>query len=523
MKYHVFIATTKGVIAIQDLIALDDPDIQSLITVNGTATLANISHHYHHFVKKGSGIIQLDFGSCSYRANIEQGIDQGNSWQLAMYIAHVLSEKSLLGNGIVTANDQVIVATGEINTSHRTILAVTKVAEKYKKLIEERARFSSKALSETPEKHPVFFIPKANEVDINAALSKAINVESFTKLDDVITRIERLITASVSLIEQGENLDSQSIHKSAHQETASNETDSPEIDELNELEALLKSEEHQSYAIDNEHHKTIENNKDNVLKKHRNSLDETKEVENMLASFMYKFNPKHIVSRIVGFCGFALFVIAVILTVIKDKPVDVNEAPNAEQPSKVKEVEQLSVEKTTQEKPAVTAAYLVAHYTENNDCQQTTDIKTIVNKPNHDNFFKAFNRHQLCELTLLTHQQVSDVFWFDNNKQHNQALTKSVQLNHQPPNEISWNIPLVKQQLNDTSYFLVVVEQLKNKEQASYKNAISSDLNTELNVFIKHDSRGLKVTQKEVSDFLKNYFSDKPANFFLYQHTLEVF
>ena len=75
MKYHIFIATTKGCIAIQDIIALDDPEIQSLITVNGTATLANISSYYHHFVKKGSGIIQNDFGACSYRANIEHGID----------------------------------------------------------------------------------------------------------------------------------------------------------------------------------------------------------------------------------------------------------------------------------------------------------------------------------------------------------------------------------------------------------------------------------------------------------------
>ena len=84
MKIHIFIATTQGLVAIQNITPIDDEDISSVVSVNGTSTTANISGSYHNFVKKGVGIIHQMFGACSYRVDISARIDQGNSWQVAM-------------------------------------------------------------------------------------------------------------------------------------------------------------------------------------------------------------------------------------------------------------------------------------------------------------------------------------------------------------------------------------------------------------------------------------------------------
>jgi hypothetical protein len=132
MKTHIFIATTQGLVAVQNITPIDDEDISSVVSVNGTSTTANISGSYHNFVKKGVGIIHQMFGACSYRVDISARIDQGSSWQVAMYLAHLAQSKGLLGNGDVTQGDIVICATGEVNTSNLQVLAVSEVALKFK-------------------------------------------------------------------------------------------------------------------------------------------------------------------------------------------------------------------------------------------------------------------------------------------------------------------------------------------------------------------------------------------------------
>jgi hypothetical protein len=132
MKTHIFIATTQGLVAVQNITPIDDEDISSVVSVNGTSTTANISSSYHNFVKKGVGIIHQMFGACSYRVDISARIDQGNSWQVAMYLAHLAQSKGLLGNGDVSQGDTVICATGEVNTTNLQVLAVSEVSLKLK-------------------------------------------------------------------------------------------------------------------------------------------------------------------------------------------------------------------------------------------------------------------------------------------------------------------------------------------------------------------------------------------------------
>jgi hypothetical protein len=160
MKTHIFIATTQGLVAVQNITPIDDEDISSVVSVNGTSTTANISGSYHNFVKKGVGIIHQMFGACSYRVDISARIDQGNSWQVAMYLAHLAQSKGLLGNGDVTQGDTVICATGEVNTSNLQVLAVSEVALKFKLAqtqLEQWTQLGAKV-------H--FLVPQANQSEV---------------------------------------------------------------------------------------------------------------------------------------------------------------------------------------------------------------------------------------------------------------------------------------------------------------------------------------------------------------------
>jgi len=160
MKTHIFIATTQGLVAIQNITPIDDEDISSVVSVNGTSTTANISGSYHNFVKKGVGIIQQMFGACSYRVDISARIDQGNSWQVAIYLAHLAQSKGLLGNGEVNQGDTVICATGEVNTSNHQVLAVTEVALKLKLAQPQLEQWTALGVKVQ------FLLPKANQSDV---------------------------------------------------------------------------------------------------------------------------------------------------------------------------------------------------------------------------------------------------------------------------------------------------------------------------------------------------------------------
>jgi hypothetical protein len=179
MKLHIFVATTQGLVAIQNITSIDDADISSIVSINGTSTTANISCAYHNFVKNGAGIIQQDFGACSYRINIAQRIDQGNSWQLAFYLAHAAHNRNLLGNGQVNPGDQVICATGEINTTSKEIHRVEEVNLKQSLAAEQIQQWRKMQVKTS------FLVPKQNAKDLNKQLT--INTELIINLEQALS------------------------------------------------------------------------------------------------------------------------------------------------------------------------------------------------------------------------------------------------------------------------------------------------------------------------------------------------
>ena len=175
MKVHVMVATTQGLVAIQKIYA-QDPDIRSVVSINGTSTVSPISAAYHHFVKKGVGIIEADFGASSYRVNIDAAIDQGNSWQLAFYLAHAVHAQNLLGNGKPQAGDWVICATGELNTSEKTVLAVEQTALKIERAASQIALWPKDVTLR-------FVLPQANFVSEQSTQSPQLSPQQFVYVE----------------------------------------------------------------------------------------------------------------------------------------------------------------------------------------------------------------------------------------------------------------------------------------------------------------------------------------------------
>ena len=116
MTTHVAIATTQGPIFIQK-ITQEEPGVSPIVCLNGTSKQLAISIAYAGFVKKGSGLIEKDFGCASWRMDLSGAIDAGESWQLGVYMAHILHQDNRLGNGEICAGDEVILATGAVKYS----------------------------------------------------------------------------------------------------------------------------------------------------------------------------------------------------------------------------------------------------------------------------------------------------------------------------------------------------------------------------------------------------------------------
>ncbi|WP_412973150.1 hypothetical protein [Glaciecola sp. MF2-115] len=212
LNIHIFIATNKGLVAIQNITDLQDNALQSVITINGSTDLATVSPAYHRFVQKSTGLIQLEFGGDSFRANISRNIDQGMSWQLPFYLAHLIKAEEVasavhstvqmpsndsarndstnsskqdtnitstisLGQGQPLPGDVVLIATGQINTSSGAIEAVTHLPEKCITASAQIRLWMKKGILVE------FFVPASSEV--NSGVSKANKAQMLKLLPDL--------------------------------------------------------------------------------------------------------------------------------------------------------------------------------------------------------------------------------------------------------------------------------------------------------------------------------------------------
>ena len=113
MTTHVAIATTKGPAFVQGLTE-EDPGVSPTVCLNGSSKQLAITNAYAEFVRKGSGLIERDFGIASWRVDLSEPVDSGDSWQLGLYTAHSLYANGRLGDGQVQSGDEILLTTGAV-------------------------------------------------------------------------------------------------------------------------------------------------------------------------------------------------------------------------------------------------------------------------------------------------------------------------------------------------------------------------------------------------------------------------
>lgn len=112
-RVRVYIATTEGPVEIQRL-AKEDPEVRSVICLNGTCEALSISPGYDAFVRKPTGIIERLFGHPVYRMDVSKRIGEGRSWQLGALAAHALKAQGKLAGKDDQLN-HILWITGEID------------------------------------------------------------------------------------------------------------------------------------------------------------------------------------------------------------------------------------------------------------------------------------------------------------------------------------------------------------------------------------------------------------------------
>ncbi|GEM_PF-4247766 len=113
---------------------LDEREPSSVV-LSKTSKKSRIAGDYHDFVQKSSGIINRVFqddiaARPQYRLTLSDEIDLGESWHLAIFIAHLLFSNSRLATGDVSQGDEIILATGEIDVSTNKVRHIHHLAQK---------------------------------------------------------------------------------------------------------------------------------------------------------------------------------------------------------------------------------------------------------------------------------------------------------------------------------------------------------------------------------------------------------
>jgi len=126
-KVSVLIATTDGPVQVQRL-AEEDPEVRSVICLNGTSEALPISAAYDAFVRKPTGVIERLFGHPVFRMDVSAKISDGHSWQLGIFAAHALHARGELAERLEDAT-HVLWLTGEVNNDHE-VKRVDHVAKK---------------------------------------------------------------------------------------------------------------------------------------------------------------------------------------------------------------------------------------------------------------------------------------------------------------------------------------------------------------------------------------------------------
>ena len=115
--FKVFIPTTRGVIRILS-ITREEPEIRSVLCIEGSFEALPVSGNYDQFVRRPTGVIEKLLGEGSYRTDLDGPVTQGDSWQLGILLAHILDTAGrFLDSSETHPVGETIWASGEVSPS----------------------------------------------------------------------------------------------------------------------------------------------------------------------------------------------------------------------------------------------------------------------------------------------------------------------------------------------------------------------------------------------------------------------
>lgn len=194
-QYAVYIATTQGPVRVQH-IDYEDEGVLCHIGVEGSTRPEPITRDYRHFVDRSSGLVARRVGHDAFRVSLSDGIEQGNSWQAGLYIAHILKQDGQLAEGdSLDQVDGILWLTGEVRAGEK-VAAVNEVTRKFDR---SQALFSEAADQGLKIQA---FVPADNADAIPDGLAFHINASPVSTIADIETAIH---PAAASMPEQPAN------------------------------------------------------------------------------------------------------------------------------------------------------------------------------------------------------------------------------------------------------------------------------------------------------------------------------
>lgn len=135
----VVIGTTEGPSEVLR-IAVEAPEIRSVVCLGMSTEALPISPAYDAFVRRPTGVVERELGHAAYRVDVSARIDNGNSWQLGFYLAHRLMAAGRLATP-EEAPEHWIWVTGTLNSD----LVIGPVVETERKLRQSEDWFARRA------------------------------------------------------------------------------------------------------------------------------------------------------------------------------------------------------------------------------------------------------------------------------------------------------------------------------------------------------------------------------------------
>lgn len=129
-RVRVVIATTEGPSTVLRVTA-EDPAVRSVVCLGRSTTTLPISRAYDAFVRAPTGVIERAVGHPSFRVDVSAPIDDGDSWQLGLYLAHRLKTADRLAEDDEPA-DRVLWVSGAVD-GDLVVRPVERISEKWRR------------------------------------------------------------------------------------------------------------------------------------------------------------------------------------------------------------------------------------------------------------------------------------------------------------------------------------------------------------------------------------------------------